>query len=333
MKAEGAIWPTGLKPGDKVRFVSPASTPDRDNVFQRARKLECWGLRADYGQHAFKKRSYLAGTDEVRVADFNAALRDPEVRDLRHDRYDLPEHLTVRFLRRGFNDSFEVRTGSTTLGVLRLSGSRVSPESVKSETNFLAFLDKNKLPIAAPIPTHSGELSTQIETPDGMRSVVLFHYVEGGEPGHHPAGDAKAQGISMARINAAAGTFPHWNVGGHRLDLDHLLHHPLASVLALELLDDVSRESLSALASKLSSAVAAIGGLTWVRCHGDCHGGNARISRDGPLKGQAIFFDFDDDGPGFLAYDLAVFLWSVSLQREGYSQWQLSSRDIGPFAR
>ncbi|MBB3146120.1 muramoyltetrapeptide carboxypeptidase [Phyllobacterium trifolii] len=80
MKAEGAIWPTGLKPGDKVRFVSPASTPDRDDVFQRARKLEGWGLRVDYGQHAFKKRSYLAGTDEERVADFNAALRDPAVR-------------------------------------------------------------------------------------------------------------------------------------------------------------------------------------------------------------------------------------------------------------
>lgn len=240
---------------------------------------------------------------------------------LLRDRYDLPEPLTVRFLRRGFNNSFEVRTGSNTLGVLRLSGSRVSPESVKSETNFLAFLGKNKLPIAAPIPTHSGELSTQIETPDGMRSVVLFHYVEGDEPGHHPAEDAKAQGISTARIHAAAGTFPHWNVGGHRLDLDHLLHHPLASVLALELLGDVSRKSLSALASRLSSAVAAIDGLTWVRCHGDCHGGNARIARDGPLKGQAIFFDFDDGGPGFLAYDLAVFLWSVSLQREGYSQW------------
>jgi Ser/Thr protein kinase RdoA (MazF antagonist) len=223
MKAEGAIWPTGLKPGDKVRFVSPASTPDRDDVFQRARKLEGWGLQVDFGQHAFKKRSYLAGTDEERIADFNAA--------------------------------------------------------------------------------------------------VLFHYVDGDEPGHHSAEDAKAQGITMARIHAAAGTFPHWNVGGHRLDLDHLLHHPLASVLALELLDDVARKSLSALASRLSSAVAAIGGLTWVRCQGDCHGGNARIARDGPLKGQAIFFDFDDGGPGFLAYDLAVFLWSVSLQREGYSQW------------
>ena len=42
--------------------------------------LERWGLKVDCGEHAFKKRSYLAGTDEERLADFNGALRDPEVR-------------------------------------------------------------------------------------------------------------------------------------------------------------------------------------------------------------------------------------------------------------
>jgi Ser/Thr protein kinase RdoA (MazF antagonist) len=31
---------------------------------------------------------------------------------------------------------------------------------------------------------------------------------------------------------------------------------------------------------------------------------------DGPRAGQAAFFDFDDGGPGYLAYDLAVFLWA-----------------------
>jgi Ser/Thr protein kinase RdoA (MazF antagonist) len=45
--------------------------------------------------------------------------------------------------------------------------------------------------------------------------------------------------------------------------------------------------------------------LTWTHCHGDCHGFNARISD----AGSAAFFDFDDGGPGYLAYDLSVFLW------------------------
>lgn len=69
-----------LKPGDTVRFVSPASTPDREQVMRRAEILESWGLRVDFGAHAFDKLSFLAGKDEDRLADFNAALNDPEVR-------------------------------------------------------------------------------------------------------------------------------------------------------------------------------------------------------------------------------------------------------------
>ena len=43
---------------------------------------------------------------------------------------------------------------------------------------------------------------------------------------------------------------------------------------------------------------------------------------DGPHVGQAAFFDFDDGGPGYLAYDLAVFLWArVSFQRREHAMW------------
>lgn len=75
-----ASVPFKLTPGDKVRFVSPASTPDRKAVLMRAEILRSWGLEVDFGEHAFKKVAYLAGTDEERLADFNTALRDPEIR-------------------------------------------------------------------------------------------------------------------------------------------------------------------------------------------------------------------------------------------------------------
>lgn len=74
------LMPPPLQPGDKVRFVSPASTPDRERVLAAAEILESWGLNVDFGEHAFRKWAYLAGTDEERLADFNAALRDPDVR-------------------------------------------------------------------------------------------------------------------------------------------------------------------------------------------------------------------------------------------------------------
>ncbi|TWS95956.1 LD-carboxypeptidase [Reyranella sp. CPCC 100927] len=72
--------PPSLKAGDKVRFVSPASTPEREAVLHRAHVLRSWGLDVDFGEHAFDKDGYLAGTDDQRLADVNAALRDPTVR-------------------------------------------------------------------------------------------------------------------------------------------------------------------------------------------------------------------------------------------------------------
>ena len=42
--------------------------------------LEGWGLRPELGEHALDRRGFLAGSDEDRLADVNAALRDPRVR-------------------------------------------------------------------------------------------------------------------------------------------------------------------------------------------------------------------------------------------------------------
>jgi muramoyltetrapeptide carboxypeptidase len=64
-----------------VRFVSPASPPDRDEVERGARIVESWGLRVELGRHIFERHGhYLAGRDEERLADLNDALRDPGVR-------------------------------------------------------------------------------------------------------------------------------------------------------------------------------------------------------------------------------------------------------------
>ncbi|KQV30659.1 LD-carboxypeptidase [Rhizobium sp. Root1203] len=74
------LLPPRLKAGDTIRFVSPASTPDKELILERARVLECLGFHVDFGPHAFDKFAYLAGRDEDRLADLNDALRDPHVR-------------------------------------------------------------------------------------------------------------------------------------------------------------------------------------------------------------------------------------------------------------
>jgi muramoyltetrapeptide carboxypeptidase len=75
-----AVTPALLRPGDRVRLVSPASTPTPEGVATAVHTLESWGLRVELGDNVFQRYGYLAGTDDQRVGDFNAALRDPGVR-------------------------------------------------------------------------------------------------------------------------------------------------------------------------------------------------------------------------------------------------------------
>ncbi|CAA9491693.1 MAG: Muramoyltetrapeptide carboxypeptidase [uncultured Solirubrobacteraceae bacterium] len=82
----GAAGPAGLisprlRAGDRVRFVSPASRPEREHVTRGAEILSGWGLDVEIASHAFDSFGhYLAGRDEDRLGDLNDALRDPGVR-------------------------------------------------------------------------------------------------------------------------------------------------------------------------------------------------------------------------------------------------------------
>jgi muramoyltetrapeptide carboxypeptidase len=79
-KQKPTILPLHLQPGDRVRLVSPASTPTREGVDEVVKIMKNWGLQPEIGNHAFDEYGYLAGKDEDRLADLNDAIRDPGVR-------------------------------------------------------------------------------------------------------------------------------------------------------------------------------------------------------------------------------------------------------------
>ena len=70
----------GLRPGDLVRLLSPASYPDEGWVLTSTAILTSWGLTVDVGKHALDKCGYMAGHDEDRIEDLTTAYRDPDVR-------------------------------------------------------------------------------------------------------------------------------------------------------------------------------------------------------------------------------------------------------------
>ena len=119
-------------------------------------------------------------------------------------RYALPSPVECSPLRRGFNDSFEVLDANGQRYVLRLSCRRTRGEAdVASETEFLTYLDSVGVPIAAPVPAQDGALFICGLLPEGRRPVVLFH-IGGRSPKPGASTDARTQGVTLARIHAAA---------------------------------------------------------------------------------------------------------------------------------
>ncbi len=69
-----------VRPGDRVRLVSPASYPSVEWLNESVAILESWGLFVEVSAHVMSECGYMAGHDHERLADLNDALRDPGVR-------------------------------------------------------------------------------------------------------------------------------------------------------------------------------------------------------------------------------------------------------------
>jgi Ser/Thr protein kinase RdoA (MazF antagonist) len=100
------------------------------------------------------------------------------------------------------------------------------------------------------------------------------------------------------------------------LDGHHLAGRTLGYMEAYPELDAGTLETYRQLVHRLLEELAAVEGtLTRVLCHGDTHGFNNHVEADAAGTRKTVFFDFDDAGPGFLAYDLSVLPWSYLFRK------------------
>jgi len=72
------ILPQAIKPGSKIRIVSPAGKIDEKFVLPAIKWFEEQGYRVETGKHVFAQHYQFAGTDEQRLEDLQLALDDPD---------------------------------------------------------------------------------------------------------------------------------------------------------------------------------------------------------------------------------------------------------------
>ncbi len=217
-------------------------------------------------------------------------------------------------IRRGLNDNYALSSADGTRYVARLYSIRPRGGlNIHFEVSLLAHLEAKGAGVAASVPAADGRTHIPLQFPEGPRALALFRHAEGAVP--DTLEEIELTGRALAHIHQAARDFPgpasRYSLDGHHLagrTLGYLQAHP---ELGAELL-----ETYRLLTHRLLEELAAVeAGLSRVVCHGDTHGFNNHVATDAAGTRTAVFFDFDDAGPGFLAYDLSVLPWSYLFRK------------------
>ncbi len=78
--SKAVIRPQRVVPGGRVALVAPAGPLlERDELDRGAELCRALGFLPVLGPNAHRRHGYLAGTDDQRLADLNAALHDPAI--------------------------------------------------------------------------------------------------------------------------------------------------------------------------------------------------------------------------------------------------------------
>jgi len=233
--------------------------------------------------------------------------------------YNIGPTARCRFFKRGLSDFYELEGSDGHPYLARLCSHRSrGPANIDYETALLAHLDRCGIVVGVPAADREGRLWSLLDAPEGPRAFTVLGRLQGRTPrsdlNRMGVADArtlagiKALGASLGQIHLAGASYA-GPASLYRIDEQHLIEKPLAQIVAV--VDDATAQEATTIGESLAKRLAERApSLSIGHCHGDNHGGNTLIADgvDGaPIAG---WFDFDDAGPGFLAYDLATFLWA-----------------------
>ena len=230
--------------------------------------------------------------------------------------YELGAVTACRLLHRGLNDSYlvEAPRGRHVLRVYR-AGWRTADE-IAYEIAVLEHLGRKGVAVALPVRRRNGAVVDWLPAPEGSRAAVLFTHAPGREL-NGSVEDSRRYGRAVAAVHAATDDF---KPGLHRfaLDLDHLLAEPMAAIRPFLRHRPVDLDTIETLTATVRRRLEALpmGAMDRGFCHGDFHGDNAHIDDT-----AVTLFDFDCCGPGWRAYDIAVFRWRWGDDEAGDGRW------------
>ncbi|NJM65102.1 MAG: phosphotransferase [Acaryochloris sp. RU_4_1] len=220
--------------------------------------------------------------------------------------FEIAEIANCKLWHRGLSDVYLVET-STTMYVLRISHTHWRTKSeIDFELELLVFLQQRGIPVARPLRTQDGQLSIEINAPEGKRYAALFDFA----PGQIPLGDlnqtqGQKLGETIGRLHQVATDF-HSRAYRQPLTLDYLLDDSLDAIAPFLHHRPQDHEYLIEAITEIKQKLQGMpkNPPFWSVCWGDPHSGNVHFTEDN----QVTLFDFDQCGHGWRAFELAKFL-------------------------
>ncbi|HEY2708493.1 MAG TPA: phosphotransferase [Caulobacteraceae bacterium] len=260
----------------------------------------------------------------MRLAPAYSTISASSIAAVVDQNYEIAPVVGCRLFHTGFNDTYELEGANGRSYMARLSNRRFrGPANVAYETALLIHLHRAGVLVGVPLADREGRLWTTHDAPEGPRELAVFERLAGrgalvagvrraGKADDQTLADVAALGASLARIHLAGETFD-GPPSLYRLEAPLMLDGPLDQLASA--FGGALAEEVGATAARLRGRLDACApSLSVGHCHGDNHAGNTVFADAADGTVLAGWFDFDDGGPGFLAYDLATFLWSLLLR-------------------
>jgi Ser/Thr protein kinase RdoA (MazF antagonist) len=221
--------------------------------------------------------------------------------------YSLNEQLTCKFYVLGLHDNYLVESDGQKYILRIYRNNWRSKEEILFELEWLEFL-KNKTDLATEvIETTDGNLTFNIDSPEGTRLASMFLYADGNAPGNSiSTNEAELLGETVAYIHNFSDAFSPVRTR-QALDIKYLLDDSISAIKPF--LDNDGFNYLCVVREQLNNSMPTLEKTPGIYglCIGDVNPTNFHINKNNKIT----VFDFDQCGYGYRAFEIGKFFSSV----------------------
>ncbi len=143
--------------------------------------------------------------------------------------YMIEQPISCQFWQRGINDTYRVSCSENVYSLRVYRHNLRSRSEIDFELSALNYLDDRGVSVARPIAKREGGFVSKIQSPEGLRYVIVTTHAKGTEPDYDDVDNGRLFGSSVAELhNCSTGFETHHT--RPRLEIEHLLDKSLSII-------------------------------------------------------------------------------------------------------